>query len=132
MSVLDLFGIDWVCDRIGDEATLTAIAREASVATATLLNWINLDADRSARVKAARTQMAAVWDERATEVIVAAATPFDLAKARELAQHYRWRASKISPAYNDKVVQEHTGPNGGPVQAIAGGVMEALARKHKD
>lgn len=115
MSVLDLFGIDWVCDRIGDEATLTAIAREASVATATLLNWINLDADRSARVKAARTQMAAVWDERATEVIVAAATPFDLAKARELAQHYRWRASKISPAYNDKVVQEHTGPNGGPV-----------------
>lgn len=114
-SVLDLFGIDWVCDRIGDEATLTAIAREASVATATLLNWINLDADRSARVKAARTQMAAVWDERATEVIVSATTPFELAKARELAQHYRWRASKISPAYNDKVVQEHTGPNGGPV-----------------
>lgn len=115
VSALDVYGIDWVCERIGEEATLTQIAREASVATATLLNWINLDADRSARVKAARSQMAAVWDERATEVIQAAANAFELAKARELAQHYRWRASKISPAYNDKVVQEHTGPGGGPV-----------------
>lgn len=115
VSALDVYGIDWVCERIGDEATLTHIAREASVATATLLNWINLDADRSARVKAARSQMAAIWDERATEVIQAATNAFELAKAREMAQHYRWRASKISPAYNDKVVQEHTGPGGGPV-----------------
>lgn len=131
-SVLDILGTDWVCERIGDEVTLTAIAREASVATATLLNWINADLDRSARVKAARAQMAAVWDERATELIAAASSPLELAKARELAHHYRWRASKISPAYNDKVIQEHVSPDGSmSPKEVSGAVLEALARKHQ-
>lgn len=132
-SVFDIYGIDWVCERIGDECTLTAIAKEAGAVTSTLLDWINANAERSARVKTARSQMAAVWDERATEVIAAATTPFELAKARELAQHYRWRASKISPAYNDKVIQEHVSPDGSmSPKDVSGAVLDALARKHKD
>jgi hypothetical protein len=133
VSALDVYGIDWVCERICDEVTLTAIAKEASVATATLLNWINADADRSARAKAARAQMAAVWDDRATEVIQAATNGFELAKARELAQHYRWRASKISPAYNDKVIQDHTSSDGSMTpKETSTAVLDALARKHKE
>ena len=132
-SVFDIYGIDWVCERIGDECTLTAIAKEAGVVTSALLDWINANAERSARARAARAQMAAVWDERATEVIAAATNTFELAKARELAHHYRWRASKISPAYNDKVIQEHVSPDGSmSPKEVSGAVLEALARKHQE
>ena len=45
-----------------------------------------------------------MWDERAGDVIQQAADPFELAKAKELAHHYRWRASKIAPRdYGDRI-----------------------------
>jgi hypothetical protein len=57
-----------------------------------------------------------MWDEKAETVLVDAADPFELAKARELAQHYRWRAKAVAPReYGDKVMQEHTGAEGGPI-----------------
>lgn len=115
MSVLDLFGIDWVCDQLLDLRMLTDIAREAGVGLSTLTAWIAATPERSARVREARRLAADAWVEKAEQVVVDAKNGFELQRARELAHHYRWKASKISPAYNDKVVQEHTGPNGGPV-----------------
>jgi hypothetical protein len=109
MSVLDYFGVDWVCERILDGRTLTAIAEEATVSVGTLLRWIGLETERSARVNTARKQAGATWDAMAEDGISKATTPFQLAQARELAHHYRWRASKIDPNYKDKVTQEHTG-----------------------
>jgi hypothetical protein len=114
-SVLDLFGIDWVCNELMDLRMLTEIAGEADVALSTLSQWIASDADRSARVREARRLAADAWVEKAEQVVTEAKNGFELQRARELAHHYRWKASKISPAYNDKVVQEHTGPGGGPV-----------------
>ena len=39
----------------------------------------------------------------ASDGIAQASDPFELAKAKELAHHYRWRASKIAPKlYGDK------------------------------
>jgi len=44
-----------------------------------------------------------LWDEMATQKIEDADTDFQLTQARELAHHYRWRASKIAPKeYGDK------------------------------
>jgi hypothetical protein len=43
------------------------------------------------------------WDQVAVDGIAQAGDPFELAKAKELAHHYRWRASKIAPKlYGDK------------------------------
>lgn len=68
------------------------------------MKWIAHDRDRSARGRGARTYAAVLWDERAIEVLERAANSLELAKARELAHHYRWRASKVAPKmYGDKV-----------------------------
>ena len=48
---------------------------------------------------------ARVWDDRAEAVLRDASDLFELAKAKELAHHYRWRASKIAPRdYGDRTV----------------------------
>lgn len=124
-SVLDMYGVEWVREQVLELRTLSQIAQEADVALSTLIGWIASDTERSARIRDARRLAAEAWVEKAEQIVADAKNNFELQKARELAHHYRWRASKISPQYNDKVVQEHTGPGGGPVsitkiQLVAG------------
>ena len=107
-QILDVVGIDAVCDAIMDQESLTAIARANKVATSKLLAWIEADKDRSARVRTARALTAKMWDEKAERVINDAKDAFGLTKARELAQHYRWRSTKIAPKeYGDRQTVEH-------------------------
>jgi hypothetical protein len=74
------------------------------VSVGSLLTWIDADPERSARVREARAAMAKVWDEKAEDFILQAGDEFALKRARELAHHYRWRATKIAPReYGDKV-----------------------------
>ena len=71
-----------------------------------------------ARAREARIHAARIWDEKALSVVEQALDLFELQRAKELAHHYRWRASKTAPKdYGDKVTQEHTGADGGPIQA---------------
>jgi len=115
----DEFGIGAICDMITSGVSMTAISQEIGVSIGSLITWLDGDAERSARVREARSKSAKVWDERAEEVIRLAPDKFELEKARELAHHYRWRAKAIAPRdYGDKVTQEHTGAGGGPI-AIA-------------
>lgn len=59
---------------------------------------------------------ASVWDEKAEQGLEDAADPFELSKHKELAHHYRWRASKIAPRiYGDRIQQEHSGKDGAPI-----------------
>lgn len=88
---------------------LAAIAAKFGVDRANLGKWIEADKLRSARAREARIAAAAAWDEKAEQAIAEASDPFELAKAREIAQHYRWRSSKISPQYSDKQQVEHSG-----------------------
>ena len=82
----------------------------------TLSQWIASDEEHSARAREARIHAARIWDEKALSVIEQALDPFELQRAKELAHHYRWRASKTAPKeYGDKVTQEHTGANGGAI-----------------
>lgn len=101
---LDAFGIEAVCAAILHPKAMHAIADEIGVSQGSLVAWIGADSERSARAREARIHTAQMWDEKATQAIEAAADQFELARARELAQHYRWRASKIAPRdYGDKV-----------------------------
>ena len=116
-SKIEAIGIDGVCARILDGMSMTAIAEEVGTSSGGLVQWIAADPERSARAREARAEAAKLWDEKATQTIEEARDPFELAKAKELAHHYRWRASKIAPKdYGDKITAEHTGKDGAPIQ----------------
>jgi hypothetical protein len=121
-SGLDAIGTDAVCAEVQSGTSLTAIARKNGVSVGALLTWIESDPDRSARVRESRSLMARHWDEKAESAISEAADEFELKKARELASHYRWRASKIRPGeYGDFQRHELTGRDGAdliPASAI--------------
>lgn len=112
---------DEIIDRIASGETITAIALSLDMSRGWLCKWLNLVSERSARAKAARTAAAAAWDEKAEALLFDAADPFELAKARELASHYRWRAKAVAPReYGDKTQTEITGAEGGPLQVLLG------------
>lgn len=118
-AILESIGIDAICGMIMDGRTLTRIAEESGSSKTVLLRWLRSDPDRSARAREARAATAAVWDEMAEHRIETAGDEFELKKAKELAHHYRWRASKIAPGeYGDKASIELTGKDGAPVELI--------------
>ncbi len=103
-QAIDAFGLDALCEAITDRKTMTAISEEIGVSIGSLLTWIEANPERSARVKDVRRATARIWDEQAETEIRAAEDDLGLRKAKELAHHYRWRASKISPEYGDRQV----------------------------
>lgn len=112
--------IDAICDMIVEGKSLTQISKDVGVNIAALIRWIENDPQRSALVREARVRSAKIWDEKAEAVIAAAPDKFELERARELAHHYRWRAKAIAPReYGDKVQQEVTGKDGGPIALAA-------------
>jgi hypothetical protein len=101
---LEALGVDALCQRLRGGQTLTAIAVDMDIGKTTLLDWLAADPDRSARAREARSAAAVMFDEQADQLLEGARDYFELAKAKERAQHLRWRASKVNPtAYGDKV-----------------------------
>lgn len=105
--------VDQVCDRIVEGCSLTQIATAEGCGIATLIRWIEGDKERSARIREARIRSAFLWEQKAEQALLEASNPFELTKARDLAHHYRWRASKIAPReFGDKIQTEHSGEIG--------------------
>lgn len=131
---MEAYGIDAIAEDVSGAKTMTEIAAAIGVTVGQLSTWIAADVEHSARVREARTVAARYWDERSEKEILSASDPFELARAKELAHHYRWRAAKIAPKeYGDKVTQEHTGANGGPAQFnLTVGYMHAPRRSEDD
>ena len=109
--------IETVCAGIAAGHFMTAIAKECGVSIAVLADWIEADPERAARAREIRSRTAGVWDDLAATGLADAKDPFELAKAKELAHHYRWRASKIAPkTYGERVQQEISGPGGAAIE----------------
>ena len=91
-----------ICPIILNGKSLREIARNLGVDIAQICRW-KAQPQHSARVSDAMAATAEYWDQVAVDGIAQARDAFELAKARELAHHYRWRASKIAPKlYGDK------------------------------
>jgi hypothetical protein len=75
--------------------------------------WIDSDYHRAQRAREARENAADWCDREAEKVLIAlsqkpAATIAEITAARELAQHYRWRARVRNPStHGDKVQVDH-------------------------
>ena len=117
---LDAVGAEAVCDRIEAGESLRAIAQTLGMDMAPLWRWLHADKQRSARAREAMQRSALAFDEMAEEGIKGARNILALSRARELAQHYRWRAAKRNPAeFSDRVKQIVSGPDDKPLEIRA-------------
>lgn len=104
LALCDALGVDALCEQIISGESQTAIAKGLGVSLYTLVQWISGDEERSVRVREARKTAANSFSDMAVAVLTDAGDAFGLAKARELASHYRWQASKANPReYGDKI-----------------------------
>lgn len=106
MAKLKHSDIDTIVDMIIDGKTFREIARHYKVALSTL-NEYSTKTEHSARVAEALMISAATYADKAEEVlhdITKDSNTVEMARARELAQHYRWKAAKRNPrSFGDKV-----------------------------
>ncbi len=101
------YGIDRICDEITSGHSTDQICIAIGVSRGAIAAWY-AKPEQQTRIQEARRLSAAHWDELAEATIKAAGTDKgSIAKARELANHYRWRASKLNPAfYGDKITAD--------------------------
>ena len=128
-DLLTAYGIEALCASIVEGSTLTAVAEKVGVSIGTLIVWLEADPERSACAREARTRSARMWDELALTEIRLAGDPFELARARESAQHLRWRASKIAPKeYGEKIVHASDPENPMVTQLVvtSGGILDKI------
>lgn len=111
---LDALGTEAFLELTLDGATFTDIAKQVGVSRWAILKWLAADEKRYQKAQHARTLSAAAHEELAEADLRKARNEFQLAKARELAHHRRWRASKLDPAnYSSRT--ELTGARGAPL-----------------
>lgn len=96
--------IDKVIEMIIDGKTFREIAEEFKVSLGKVHSFISKD-EHSAPVRNALTISADSYSDMAEKVLKeAASNSSEMTRARELAQHYRWKAAKRNPRrYSEKL-----------------------------
>ncbi|MGI4798438.1 MAG: hypothetical protein ACRYF2_04080 [Janthinobacterium lividum] len=110
----------------GGESLRSICAAPDMPAESTVRTWGASQIGFGEQLRQAREASASHWDEQAERVLVeAVGTREELARAKELAQHYRWRASKYAPRdYGERVDLNVTG-----AIAIGAQLAEVRARR---
>lgn len=102
-QILEEVGLTQLCDWITEGRSYREMSQELGISVGALHHWLNAKDERVHACARARELAAQSFDEKAMETIESAGDPFELAKARELAVHYRWRAKAVNPKkYGDK------------------------------
>ena len=96
--------IDEIVEYLLEGYSFRQIAEILKVKLTTLHDFTHRS-EHSARVREALEYSAQTFDDKAEEVLISAeGTKEELMRARELAQHYRWKAAKRNPRrFGDKV-----------------------------
>lgn len=105
VEVLKSISLDDIIEKLVDGSTYRKIAEHVGVPLSTLFDFIHETPERSARVRVALETSAATYADKAEQVLIDADSDgIEMQRARELAQHYRWHASKRNPRqFGDKV-----------------------------
>ena len=96
--------IDEIIEMLHEGDSYRTIAEKLGVKLTTLADYTS-NAEHSARVREALKYSASTFDDKAEKVLLEAEShPVEMARAKELAQLYKWRASKRNPRdYGDTV-----------------------------
>lgn len=96
--------IDEICEKLIAGETYRNIASDLDVPLSTLYDYTSKP-EHSARVKTALEFSASTYADKAEQaLLLAESDKNEIARARELAQHYRWHAGKRNPrTYGDKI-----------------------------
>jgi len=96
--------INEIIEQIVDGQTFRQMAKTFNVPLSTLHDFIS-KTEHSARARAALELSAAQYADKGEEVLKKAkGNSVEISRARELAQHYRWMASKRNPhKFGDKI-----------------------------
>ena len=90
--------------------SLTSICRSKEMPhLATLYKWMNVDKDFKENIFDARRMGAMTWLDKMQDLLDQDIEPQQVQLLREKLTHARWMASKIIPAFNDKVINENIG-----------------------
>lgn len=114
--------IDQIVELILEGLSFRKIAERLNIALTTLHDFTS-KAEHSARVREALEYSAQTFDDKAEEVLLMAKSNLiEIQRARELAQHYRWKASKRNPRkYGDKIDLTSNGKKIEPTTITWGG-----------
>lgn len=103
-----------ICNELAEGKSLRTICVAADMPSReSVRRWLMDNEDFRGQYARAREEQA---DFYADEIVELADTAEDVAKAKLQIDARKWVASKLkSKAYGDKITNEHTGPNGGPI-----------------
>lgn len=117
---MDKVGIDPICELIASGETFANIGNRYGVGAVQLMEWLTRP-DNAKKTARAREFSAEAWLDKGLDVVYSSLSKsgdVDPSAARAYAQECARRAAIRNRAYGDRVVQEHTGADGGPIQTI--------------
>jgi hypothetical protein len=116
---------DRICERMAEGESLRSICKTKDYPTKrTFLRWIADDETLAAQYAEAQRLRAEHYFD---EIIDIADKGSDPAQTRVQIDARKWVLARMNPRkYGDRVVNEHTGEGGGPVQVVMSPVDEAL------
>ena len=110
---------DEICRRIAEGESLRAICRDDHMPDRnTVFSWEDANPDFSAKCARARIRQGDwLFEDMASIEAGVLSGKITSDQARVVIGSKQWRAGRLAPRkYGDKLIQEHTGPNGGPVE----------------
>ena len=100
-----VLNIEQILDLLIDGKTYREIAKKFGVGLSVLHRFTSKE-EHSARVRDALNYSASTYADKAEQILLEApADKIEIQRARELAQHYRWKAGKRDPKkYGDSTI----------------------------
>lgn len=123
--------VNEICQLVAEGKTLRQIQADMLIPIGTMLGWLGLPefSEQYARARDAASDVFETDILEAAQCVTSETASADRVKIDAL----KWIAARRSPKkYGDKLTNEHTGPNGGPVQTVTRIELVALGDDRTD
>lgn len=112
---------DKLCMGIAEGKSLAELCRTYKLAYSTVIQWLRAHQDFQRDYARAREDQADADADAVGDIAARVLRgELDPQAARVAIDAYKWAAGKRKPkVYGDRVVQEHSGPGGGPIQTVS-------------